>query len=60
MQTPGPGTYRVSDPNNVKTKLPAYSMTGRNSMPGDNTTKPGPGAYSPEKVMMLVSDPFLS
>ena len=50
QKTPGPGTYRVSDPNTVKNKLPAYSMTGRNTMPGDNTKKPGPGAYSPERV----------
>ena len=25
-------------------------MNARNFAPGDNTRKPGPGAYSPEKV----------
>ena len=25
-------------------------MLGRNVMPGDTTQKPGPGAYSPERV----------
>lgn len=50
-QTPGPGTYRVWNPNIVKFKHPAYSITGRNAMPGDSTKKPGPGAYSPEKVV---------
>jgi len=25
-------------------------MTSRNPMPGDTTTKPGPGAHHPEKV----------
>lgn len=50
QKTPGPGTYRVSDPNYVKSRMPSYSMTGRNMMPGDSTKKPGPGAHSPEKV----------
>lgn len=47
-KTPGPGTYKLS----LKTKrsAPAYSMTSRSTMPGDSTTKPGPGAHSPEKV----------
>lgn len=34
-------------------------MTGRNTMPGDNTQKPGPGAHSPEKVTTLLCD-FIS
>ncbi|XP_033104781.1 outer dense fiber protein 3-like isoform X2 [Anneissia japonica] len=48
--TPGPGTYRVSDPSIYKTKAPLYSMTARNQLPSDSTRKPGPGAHSPEKV----------
>ncbi len=35
-----------------KTAPPAYSLTGRNDMPGDTTVKPGPGAYKPEKVFV--------
>jgi len=50
QKTPGPGTYKVTDPNTNHNKAPLYSMNGRNHMPSDNTTKPGPGAHSPEKV----------
>jgi len=50
QKTPGPGTYTTTDPNQYKNKLPLYSMTSRNVMPGDSTTKPGPGAHSPERV----------
>jgi len=50
QKTPGPGTYRTTDPNTNKDKAPLYSMTSRNTMPGDTTQKPGPGAHSPEKV----------
>ncbi|KAL7878555.1 hypothetical protein AOLI_G00095290 [Acnodon oligacanthus] len=50
QKTPGPGTYRVVDPAVYKHKPPQYSMTARNSMPGDTTKKPGPGAHHPEQV----------
>jgi len=40
----------VVDPNVYKNRKPIYSMNARNFAPGDNTRKPGPGAYSPEKV----------
>lgn len=50
MQTPGPGTYKVTDPNIFKNRKPIYSMNGRNYIPGDNTLKPGPGAHYPERV----------
>ncbi|MCI4379025.1 hypothetical protein PGIGA_G00223180 [Pangasianodon gigas] len=49
-KTPGPGTYRVVDPNMYRSKSPQYSIIGRNSLPGDTTKKPGPGAHYPEKV----------
>ncbi|PIO34127.1 hypothetical protein AB205_0220010 [Aquarana catesbeiana] len=52
QKTPGPGTYRVVEPSTYKYKPPQYSMTARNSLPGDTTQKPGPGAYSPEKVFL--------
>lgn len=51
-KTPGPGTYNTAIPDITKNKAPLYSMTSRNMMPGDSTTKPGPGAHSPEKVYM--------
>jgi hypothetical protein len=53
-QTPGPGTYKVTTPDKVRSRAPAYSMNGRNFMPGDPTQKPGPGQHSPEKVHMNV------
>ncbi|XP_028671157.1 outer dense fiber protein 3-B-like [Erpetoichthys calabaricus] len=57
QKTPGPGTYKVTDPNIYKSKLPQFSMTGRNNMPGDATQKPGPGAHSPEKVTFAKAKP---
>lgn len=51
-KTPGPGTYRVSDPNTNKHKAPSYSMSSRNQAPGDATKKPGPGAHCPERVII--------
>lgn len=50
VQTPGPGTYEVTDQKVYKMRNPAYSLTSRNDPPGDTTMKPGPGAHSPEKV----------
>ncbi|KAG7281890.1 hypothetical protein CRUP_031139 [Coryphaenoides rupestris] len=41
-----------------KYKAPQYSMTGRNSMPGDNTKKPGPGAHRPEQATTVGTDIF--
>jgi len=49
-KTPGPAKYNTTNPNVIKGKQPQYSMLGRNSLPGDNTRKPGPGAHSPERV----------
>lgn len=49
-RTPGPGNYSTTNPNIYKSKPPGYSMTSRNPMPGDGTTKPGPGAHSPERT----------
>nr|XP_039259154.1 outer dense fiber protein 3-like isoform X1 [Styela clava] len=51
-KTPGPGTYRVIEPYVYKGRAPLYSMTGRNMLPSDATKKPGPGAHSPEKVVI--------
>ncbi|KAM4611163.1 ciliary microtubule associated protein 1A-like [Discoglossus pictus] len=52
QRTPGPGTYRVVDPGVYKYRPPHFSMTARNEVPGDTTQKPGPGAHSPEKVVL--------
>lgn len=49
-RTPGPGRYNTLDPHLTKRKAPAYSLLGRNTLPGDGTQKPGPGAHMPEKV----------
>ncbi|KAF7643427.1 hypothetical protein LDENG_00239780 [Lucifuga dentata] len=50
QKTPGPGAYKTTDPGTYKQKYPHFSMTGRNVIPGDTTTKPGPGAHYPERV----------
>ncbi|XP_025030969.1 outer dense fiber protein 3B [Python bivittatus] len=52
-RTPGPCNYRVVDPSIYKNRPPHYSILARNMLPGDNTTIPGPGAYSPEKHAQL-------
>uniref|UniRef100_A0AAY4DKY7 ODF3A protein n=1 Tax=Denticeps clupeoides TaxID=299321 RepID=A0AAY4DKY7_9TELE len=49
QKSPGPGTYRVVDTNIYKMNSPHYSMIGRNSMPGDTSQKPGPGAHRPDR-----------
>lgn len=49
-RTPGPGRYNTLEPHVTKPKAPAYSLLGRNNLPGDSTQKPGPGAHMPEKV----------
>ena len=33
-KTPGPGHYKILDPNVVKRRGPAYSILGRSYMPG--------------------------
>ncbi|XP_063719286.1 ciliary microtubule associated protein 1A-like isoform X1 [Symsagittifera roscoffensis] len=50
QKTPGPGAYKTTDPNVYKQKRPGYSITARNELPSDTTTKPGPGAHKPENV----------
>lgn len=50
VHTPGPGAYNNANPDSVKPKSPSYSVSSRYTLPSDHSTKPGPGAYSPEKV----------
>ncbi|XP_078076950.1 ciliary microtubule associated protein 1A-like [Mustelus asterias] len=52
QKTPGPGAYKVINPNTYKYKPPQYSIIGRNQLPGDATRKPGPGSHNPEKVVV--------
>lgn len=51
VNTPGPGTYNDANSDSTKHKSPSYSVSSRYTLPSDQGTKPGPGAYSPEKVM---------
>ena len=48
--TPAPGAYESSDTNQYKDKAPAFSLSIRYPVPADTALKPGPGAYTPEKV----------
>lgn len=50
QKTPGPGTYKVCDPNTYLKRGPAYSIKGRHDIIKDKVIVPGPGAYHPEKV----------
>uniref|UniRef100_A0A667ZN91 Tripartite motif containing 35-30 n=1 Tax=Myripristis murdjan TaxID=586833 RepID=A0A667ZN91_9TELE len=50
QKTPGPGAYKVIDPTTYKYKAPQYSIIGRNSISGDSTKKPGPGAHYPDRA----------
>jgi len=48
--TPAPGAYEIADTNQYKAKAPAFSLSTRYTVPSDTSAKPGPGAYTPEKV----------
>lgn len=48
--TPAPGAYETCDTNQYKSKYPAFSLSTRYVIPSDIAMKPGPGAYTPEKV----------
>lgn len=50
QKTPGPGTYKVADPNVLRPKGPAYSIKSRHDPIQDKVIVPGPGAYQPENV----------
>merc|ERR1719318_915874 len=49
---PGPSGYAIHEPNTTKPRAPVPSMSKRTYIPGDPTQKPGPGAHSPEKVII--------
>jgi len=48
-KTPGPGRYGQAV-DSIKNRNPSYSLQGRTYVPQDNTKKPGPDVYAPEKV----------
>ena len=48
--TPAPGAYESCDTNQYKPKAPGFSLSTRYVVPSDVAMKPGPGAYTPEKV----------
>lgn len=50
LLNPGPGAYNDVSADSIKPKSPAFTVSARYTMPGDHSPKPGPGAYSPEKV----------
>jgi len=52
QNTPGPGNYKIVLPDSYKHKQPQFSMLGRNTLPGDSTSKPGPGSHAPERVIV--------
>ncbi|XP_037795154.1 outer dense fiber protein 3-like isoform X3 [Penaeus monodon] len=49
MKVPGPGTYDSGDLDKCREKMPAYTMAPKTNLPVDNSPKPPPNAYSPEK-----------
>lgn len=53
--TPAPGAYESCDANQYKHKSPSFSLSTRYPVPSDTTLKPGPGAYTPEKVGDIAS-----
>ncbi|KAG5444055.1 Outer dense fiber protein 3 [Clonorchis sinensis] len=51
-ETPGAGAYKITAMNVYKEAPPAYSLSARTQLPHDAVRKPGPGAYSPETVVV--------
>lgn len=58
VNTPGPGAYNSASADSIKPRSPAFSVSSRYTLPSDHGAKPGPGAYSPEKVNILISQLF--
>uniref|UniRef100_A0A0K8TF20 Outer dense fiber protein 3 n=1 Tax=Lygus hesperus TaxID=30085 RepID=A0A0K8TF20_LYGHE len=52
VNVPGPGTYNGAATEAILPKSPAYSVSSRLNQPTSNLIKPGPGSYSPEKVLV--------
>ena len=52
--TPAPGAYESCDTNQYKSKAPGFSLSTRYVVPSDVAMKPGPGAYTPEKVFISI------
>ncbi|KAM5287874.1 ciliary microtubule associated protein 1B [Ctenodactylus gundi] len=45
-KTPGPCAYPAVNPGVYKPRAPQFTMLARTWLPGDNTLKPGPAAYT--------------
>ncbi|XP_048768437.2 outer dense fiber protein 3-like [Ostrea edulis] len=58
-ESPGPGKYAATNPNVNTSMAPVYTMRSKCHPPGDSD-KPGPGAYSPEKVRYRPQAPKFS
>ena len=58
--TPAPGAYESCDTNQYKGKSPAFSLSTRYVIPSDVAMKPGPGAYTPEKVRFTITNQLMS
>ena len=56
--TPAPGAYESCDTRKYKSQPPSYSLSIRYPVPSDTTLKPGPGAYTPEKVERVLMSCF--
>lgn len=54
VANPGPGKYDAGNMDSMKQKAPAFSLSTRTQLPSDDTKKPGPGAYSSEKVLAVL------
>ncbi|XP_074083266.1 ciliary microtubule associated protein 1B isoform X2 [Macrotis lagotis] len=53
-KTPGPCAYQEVNPTVYKAKAPQFTMQPRTSLPEDNTEKPGPATYYPQKFQFTV------
>jgi len=53
--TPAPNSYKMPTSNVVKRNAPSYSLSDRTQLYSDHTQKPGPGKYSPEKVVLNIA-----
>ncbi|XP_005994969.1 ciliary microtubule associated protein 1A [Latimeria chalumnae] len=51
-KSPSPNRYKIPNQNVYDNEMPSYTMQARTKLLGDTTTKPGPGAHCPERVVL--------
>ncbi|XP_042224830.1 outer dense fiber protein 3-like isoform X3 [Homarus americanus] len=51
MNFPGPGSYNSGDLDMCREKQPAYTMSPKTDLIVDNSPRPAPNAYSPDKYV---------